>query len=295
LHEQRWRAVVIDQAACGWAVTQLARAKLPIVYLAHNHEASVRRQVALAEPSRPRRWLMQADAAKYARLEQILVGQAALVTAITDNDARTFAEAKPITSILTLPPGYSGRVLPHRVLTPATPRKVVVVGKFEWIAKQLNLARWAHEAVPLLSASGIETQVIGTVPSALQARLTRPGLSFTGPVADIQPHLCNARFGLVAEEVGGGFKLKTLDYLLHRLPIAALDGNLAGLPKAITANAMVADTPRALAGRIIARIDDLEHLNQMQHNAFRAAQTAFDWEEGARRFLLALDRLDQNA
>jgi glycosyltransferase involved in cell wall biosynthesis len=238
---------------------------------------------------------MQADAAKYARLEQILVGQAALVTAITDNDARTFAEAKPITSILTLPPGYSGRVLPHRVLTPATPRKVVVVGKFEWIAKQLNLARWADEAVPLLNASGIETQVIGTVPSALQARLTRPGLSFTGPVADIQAYLYDARFGLVAEDVGGGFKLKTLDYLFHRLPIAALDGNLAGLPKAITANAMVADTPRALAGRIIARIDDLEHLNQMQHNAFRAAQTAFDWEERARRFLLALDRLDQNA
>jgi glycosyltransferase involved in cell wall biosynthesis len=160
------------------------------------------------------------------------------------------------------------------------------------VAKQLNLIRWAEQAVPHLAAAGIETQVVGTVPPNLRARIARPGLSFTGPVPDVAPYLANARFGLVAEDVGGGFKLKTLDYIFHRLPVAALDGNLAGQPQGVLDNALSAPTPRALADAIGSSIDDLERLNQMQHNAFRAAEPAFDWAERARRFLHALDTLN---
>lgn len=292
LGQQAWRAVVLDQAASGWAAPLADAAQIPLIYVAHNHEASTRKAVATAEPSPLRRPILRHDARKYARLEQALVRQAALVTAITEADASLFAQQQPTAPALTLPPGYAGPSVESRTLDHATPRRIVLVGRFEWIAKQLNLTQWAEQAVPVLAAAGIETQVVGTVSDTLRARVASAGLSFTGPVPSVAPYLANARFGLVAEDVGGGFKLKTLDYIFHRLPIAALDGNLEGQPPGVLANTLTASTPRALAEAIIARIDDLERLNQMQQNAYGAAITAFDWADRAQRFLHALESLD---
>jgi polysaccharide biosynthesis protein PslH len=292
LGQQAWRAVVIDQAASGWAAPLAAAAQIPLVYVAHNHEGSTRKAVAKAEPSPLRRLILRYDACKYARLEQALVRQAALVTAITESDARQFTQQVPSARVLTLPPGYAGQSVGSRTLDQTTPRRIVLVGRFEWIAKQLNLTRWAEHAVPMLAAAGIETQVVGTVPDTLRTCLARAGLSFTGPVPSVAPFLAKARYGLVAEDVGGGFKLKTLDYIFHRLPIAALDGNLEGQPPGVLANTLTAPTPKALAKAIVTQIDDLERLNQMQQNAFGAAIAAFDWADRAQRFLHALESLD---
>ncbi|MCA8929884.1 MAG: glycosyltransferase [Alphaproteobacteria bacterium] len=288
-----WQAVVVDQAACGWVLADLPPTHPPLVYIAHNREGVVRTQVAAGERSPMKRRVMRADAAKYARLEQRLAGRAALLAAITPDDAAAFAQEIGADRVLELVPGYSGPRLDRRHITAETPRRVVLVGRFQWQAKQQNLRRWAEGAVPVLTGHGIETVVVGTVPDALRQALSRPGLAFAGRVPDLAPYLDAARFGLVAEEVGGGFKLKTLDYLFHRLPVAALADNLAGQPAGVIGHALVAETPAALATAIAAAIDDLERLNRMQQNAYLAAEAAFDWSGRARRFLAALETLNR--
>ncbi len=293
LDRQSWRAVVIDQAACGWAAPIVAAHGLPIVYIAHNHEASVRPQVASGAASAFKRAVLRHDAGKYARLEREVVQSASLITAITAQDAAAFAQDSGSARIIELSPGYSGPRVAARTLSAGTPRRVVLVGRFEWIAKQQNLVRWAAEAVAHLAGENIETQVVGTVPDALRQRLEQPGLTFAGRVPDLTPYLANARLGLVAEDVGGGFKLKTLDYIFHRLPVAALADNLAGQPLDVTAACLTAETPAALANAIAQGIDNLERLNQMQQNAFDAAAAAFDWSERAERFMRALESLDR--
>ncbi len=292
LYTQTWRALVIDQAACGWAVENAGRLACPLIYIAHNQEGAVRTQVAEGEASPLKRMIMRRDAAKYAHLEGELIRRAHLITAITAADAEAFARAPGSGRVLELKPGYSGPRVTTRTLTGDTPRRVVLVGRFEWVAKQQNLRRWAVEAIPVLARQGIETEVIGTVPEALRRQLQRPGLQFAGPVADLAPHLANARFGLVAEDVGGGFKLKTLDYIFHRLPVAALADNLEGQPAGVIDNALIAETPAGLASGITAAIDDLEWLNRMQQNAFNEASAVFDWMHRAQSFLNALGSLD---
>lgn len=289
-----WRAVVIDQAASGWVLDEMRGSPLPLVYVAHNQEGTVRTRVADGEPAAIKRTVMRYDAAKYRRLERNLVSKASLVTAITVEDARAFAQRADAPRVLELTPGYDGTRVESRSITAATPRRVVLVGRFEWAAKQQNLRRWAEEAVPILATAGIETQVIGTVPPMLQQQVERPGLRIVGRTPVLAPHFGDARIGLVAEEVGGGFKLKTLDYIFHRLPVAALADNLTGQPEGVQASALVAETPETLARAIADAIDDLERLNRMQQNAFVAAATAFDWHERARRFLDALDDLNRN-
>lgn len=289
-----WRAVVIDQAASGWALDEMRGSPLPLVYIAHNQEGTVRTRVADGEPAAIKRAVMRYDAAKYRRLERNLVSKASLVTAITAADAGAFTRQAGADRVLELTPGYDGARVERRRITAATPRRVVLVGRFEWAAKQQNLRRWAAEAVPILAAAGIETQVIGTVPPALHRQVERPGLRIVGRVPELAAYLGDARIGLVAEEVGGGFKLKTLDYVFHRLPVAALADNLTGQPEGVRASALVAETPETLAPAIVDTIDDLERLNRMHQNAFVAAAAAFDWRDRAHHFLGALERLNRN-
>ena len=288
LAEQDWSAAVIDHAAMGWAAQPLRLAGVPLVYAAHNHEATTRRTVAgLARP-RWKRPLLRWDAAKFGRLERALVRDAALVTAITPEDAAAFRGDSGGGPVIELTPGYAGGLKRLPPLAPDTPRRVILVGRYDWVAKQENLARWAAEGVPVLAAAGVETLVIGHVPAGLRRRLQRPGLRFAGEQADLAAGLAAGRIGLVAEALGGGFKMKVLDYIFHGLTVAALPGGLTGLPAAARANALEAATPAALAGAILAAIDDVARLAEMRAGAFQAAGRAFGWQDRGEALLSAI-------
>jgi polysaccharide biosynthesis protein PslH len=71
--------------------------------------------------------------------------------------------------------------------------------------------------------------VVGKVPDHLTKNhflATR----FLGFVADLEPIFRGVRIGIVGERTGGGFKLKALDYIFNRVPVAAIKGSIAGLP-----------------------------------------------------------------
>ena len=111
-----------------------------------------------------------------------------------------------------------------RVIDAATPRRVAIVGSFHWVMKQENLRRFVQAADAVFAQNDIQLDVIGGVPDRLReelaanARATR----FHGFVDDPADHLAQARMAVVPEVIGGGFKLKFLDYLFTRVPIATL-------------------------------------------------------------------------
>ena len=281
-------AIVVDHAAMGWALPYIVRAGLPLVYISHNHEGSVRPRVANAASPAWKRPLLRWDAAKFARLETALVEAAAVISAITGDDAELYSSQKPAGRILTLTPGYRRLKSPPAPLTASTPRQVMLLGRYDWVAKQDNLTRWAAEGAPVLAAAGVDTCVIGHVPEALQARLAQPGIRFLGEQPDLAASLPQGRLGLVAEALGGGFKMKTLDYIFHGLPIAALPGGLTGLPAGVTKHALEAASPKTLAEAILAVIDDLPRLARMQQGALAAAHEVFDWESRGKLLISAI-------
>ena len=122
--------------------------------------------------------------------------------------------------------------MPDRRIVRATPRRVAVVGNYQWTAKQINLSAWLEAADPILQNAGVGIDVVGDAPESIrkawEARVK--ATRFHGFVEDLGEFLAARRMGLVIEQTGGGFKLKTLDYIFNRLPIAAIRGSMAGLP-----------------------------------------------------------------
>ncbi|MDB5887676.1 MAG: hypothetical protein JWM03_548, partial [Rhodocyclales bacterium] len=218
---------------------------------------------------------------KVRALERRLVAQVDLIAAITEEDAQRYARQAAGKPTVTLTPGYTGWSAPTRRIDASTPRRVVLVGSFRWVVKQENLRRFLELADARFKLHNIQFDVIGDVPTALLDEL-RPLLQathFHGFVDDIAPYFATARMAVVPEVIGGGFKLKYLDYLFARVPIATIGDAAAGLPQAIRDHMLACDDLPQLVNAIIENIDRTEQLNVMQAQAFDAAHALFDWSD----------------
>ena len=280
---QDWDWVIIDQAACAWALDQLGKYRR-VAYLAHNHEASVRHQVAAdGGGSFALRMALQWDASKYARMENDLCQRADLVSAITPRDADAFRKDAPGKPICILPPGYTGDIPagPPRGITAETLRTVVLAGAFEWIAKRRNLETFLKAAAGPFQQARIGFQVVGKADPEWFAALSRqhPWATFTANVPSVTPFLDAARIGLIPEALGGGFKLKALDYIFRGLPLAAVEAALSGVPVDPATEAIAAPDPASLAQAVAEKIDDLAFLNHAASRALDACRDAFRWED----------------
>ncbi|MBK6452515.1 MAG: glycosyltransferase family 4 protein [Proteobacteria bacterium] len=166
----------------------------------------------------------------------------------------------------------------------------MLVGSFKWIAKQENLRQFLEVADPIFAAKGIEFQVVGFMPSDFAASVTRyaRATQIVGPVENLQPYFDRARIALVPESIGGGFKLKFLDYIFGRVPVATLTQAAAGLPSEILEAMLCRDSLRDLALGVADLIDRVEDLNAMQEAAFDRAQCMFRWQDRGNALLAAI-------
>lgn len=300
LSSREWDTVVFDGIGTGWALDQVrrsattARRRPRFVYLSHNHEESLRRDIAAGARGNPVRLaLLRRDARKVGLLERRLVDAADLLTAITPEDAEQFRSQARTKPILVMPPGYQGRRVAERRITEAVPRRAIIVGSFEWIAKQMNLRDFLQAADPVFAAAGAELEVVGAGDPQFFENL-RTGLQATrlvGRVPSVEPHLDGARIAVVAERFGGGFKLKVLDYVFSRLPIAALEGSVAGTPLTPDDSMLTFADHRPLAAGVLSALDDLDLLNRLQSSAYRACCERFDWSDRGQRLAASMGAL----
>lgn len=296
LREVQPDLIVLDSYAAGWVLDEIGTDAPKLVYVAHNWEEQITRDIAREfQGALPKRVFLRLNAARTRRLERRLVARAALVVALTDSDRRNLLQAAPGQSSILIPPGFTGPSRAGRVIDAAVPRHLVMLGSVQWIAKQMNLAAFLRVADPAFAAAGITLDIVGDVAAEFRQEWSRKikATRFTGFADDVNAALDRARMGLLIDSLGGGFKLKVLSYLQTRTPVAALSGSFEGIPDEVARNFLVAPDAERLVAAIIAAVDDLPRLNAMQDAAAAAAQGRFDWPENGRRFVAALPRSDR--
>ena len=277
-------ALVFDSLTTGWALDTVLRffdgsAKPKLIYVSHNHEESLRAALAAEQPDPAKRLAQRLDAKKVARLERRLINAMDLVTAITPEDAGRYRADRPDKRIEVLTPGYAVQQRAMRQIGETNPRRAIIVGSFEWIAKKINLEEFVRIADPIFAAADAELQVIGGGDYALFDRLEKKAAAtrFMGTVERIEDYMEGPRIAIVPERHGGGFKLKVLDYVFNRMPIAALDGSIAGTPLRDRDSVLFFPDQVSLAAGVVAAMDDVTLLNSLQAAAFAACRDAFDW------------------
>lgn len=296
--KRSWDAIVLDSYATGWALTRCVEyresnpaLRTRVIHVSHNHEAALWKHMAVeGRGSLAKRLALRQNFYKVRHLERKLVRSVDLLTAITDEDVLTLTESVKGRSALTLTPGYAGRVCAERRIDASVPRRVVLIGSFKWAPKQENLVRFVETAEPVLAQHDIGLDIVGEVPEELLAKLKPQcrATRFHGFVDDVAPILASARLAVVPELIGGGFKLKFLDYIFARVPVATLCQAAAGLADGLRSQMLVSDDLRALVETIVDNIDRVELLDTMQAQAFSCGQAFFRWEDRGRRLLEAI-------
>ncbi|MEM9081603.1 MAG: glycosyltransferase [Verrucomicrobiota bacterium] len=293
---QNWHALIVDQAACGW-VLRIDKIPLPpLVYIAHNHESSVRSQIARSPDHHfLEKFILASDAQRYVQLEKELLAQSSLLTTITSEDQQRFRQEAPKLKSLVLTPGFqSNNTRPPELETlQASPRRLILTGAFQWFAKRRNLISFLEAAHPVFPSEKIELSVVGkTDPAFFQELQSRfPWAQFHPNVPSIDPFLTDARIGILPDTLGGGFKLKALDYIFRGLPLAAVTDSLRGLPDSASLHAISAHTHPELVKAIVQRIDDLPALHQAAQSAFLGCQNLFHWKDRGQQLAQALAEL----
>jgi glycosyltransferase involved in cell wall biosynthesis len=299
--QEEWDAIVLDGYGTGWALPpclayRAARRERPpvLVHVSHNHEEMLWRSMAAeARGSLPKRLVLWQNYRKVRALERRIVRHVDMLTGITEEDAAALSATAPGKPKLALTPGHSGWVANTRTIDSATPRRVIIVGSFRWVIKQENLARFVEIADPVFHRNHIELDVVGDVPDELLATLRSrcAATHFHGFVDDIAAVLGRARIAVVPELIGGGFKLKFLDYIFARVPTATLSQAATGLAPQLQRAMMCSGDLPALVDDIVRSIDDLDALNDLQTRAFVAAEALFRWQDRGRQLLQAIVNL----
>jgi polysaccharide biosynthesis protein PslH len=296
---ERWDAVVLDGYGTGWALDRClayrheSPAQPPVlVHVSHNHEEMLwGLMVREARGSPLKRWALRRNARRVSTLERRIVRNVDLLTTITEEDRRSLGTGLAQDRSLTLTPGHSGWIANERYITAATPRRVIVMGSFQWVVKQENLTRFVEIADPIFKEQGIELDIVGDVPPALLAKLQGRcrATYFHGFVTDAASLLSSARIAVVPESIGGGFKLKFLDYIFGRVPVATVSQATAGLPAELRCAMLCSDSLSGLVQEIVAHIDRVDELNRIQERAFALGQAQFKWSVRGERLRRAVD------
>jgi glycosyltransferase involved in cell wall biosynthesis len=296
LRARKFEVVILDNYAMVWAISCIQKserngARPLIAYIGHNFETKLSADIARNfRGDLLRKAALHANAWKIANAERRLACIADIIVTLTAEDASSLTPISPLSTKLVLPPGYSGPRAMGRQISQATPRRVVIIGAYRWTPKEMNLSAFFETADPILRNAEIDIDIVGEVPDSLRkaweakVKATR----FYGFVEDLGEFLAARRMGLVVEQTGGGFKLKTLDYIFNRLPIAATKGSMAGLPLTAGLHYLSFDSVRELAQGVVAAIDDIARLNSMQQSAFELCDTRFDWSDRGRTLYNAI-------
>ena len=291
--ERPWDVVVVDHVQSGWAMGIL-RGRLDsstiLVHVSHNDESAVRKRVAFSTSGN---WISRAvlslDAWKIATLEQRILRHAVIVTAITEDDAAAFRKRHHALDPVVLRPGYGGERVVEREITAAVPRRALISGSMLWHVKQFDLLALLRIADKRFAAAGAEIVVIGEAPPDFTAEVLRTTTAtrMLGRVPSLSEPFSQARLALVSEPHGGGFKLKTLDYVFHRVPMIVQTGSVAGLPLKDGAGLLEFSSIGALIQGALDVLDDFETLNRLQNEAYSRCESDFDLAEPGRRLYAA--------
>jgi glycosyltransferase involved in cell wall biosynthesis len=287
LRARDFDAVILDHYAMVWAIGYLRRrerisARPLIAYIGHNFETQLSADIAREfRGNLFRKVALHANAWKIAEAERNLARIADIIVTLTAEDANSLALFSSSSTRLVLTPGYVGPSAPDREIARATPRRVVIVGAYRWTPKEMNLSAFLETADPILKNAGIGVDVVGEIPDSLREAWTPrvKATRFVGFVDNLGDFLAARRMGLVIEQTGGGFKLKTLDYIFNRVPIAAIRGSIAGLPLTPGLHYLSYDSMAELARGIAAVIDDVERLNSLQRAAYKECENKFSWSD----------------
>lgn len=233
---EAWKPDVlhVDHSHMG-SYALLARQRVPGLKFwvrAHNVESTIweRRAAVAADPLRAA--IFKRQAALVRRFETKLFEAADGVLAISEIDAQRIRDQAPHVHIHEMAAGCDLKAHAEPRASIAADPRFCFVGSLEYTANTDGLAWFVAEVWPAIRRAypGATLVVAGRSSSRVRFLESLPGVRYLGFVDDVRTVTDNADIAVVPLRIGGGMRVKILDFMSRGMPIVATRIGAEGIP-----------------------------------------------------------------
>jgi len=220
------------------------------------------------------------------------------VLAVSDIDRETFGRLYPGAArrpVEVIPTGVDTQFFAPSTSEPGA-RSLVFTGSMDWVPNEDAMIFFCNEVLPLIRREepGVTLAIVGRAPTPNVLRLAQlPGVTVTGRVEDVRPHMAAAAAYVVPLRIGGGTRLKIFEAMSMGKAIVSTAIGAEGLPVSDGAHLLLADSPRAFADAVLRVLRDVPQRRALEAAARRLVVERYDWAAVAGSFERALIRFSQ--
>lgn len=227
------------------------------VCFTHNVEAEIFERHAAQVRDPVRRWVWRTQHAKMQRFEGAALRGYDKVIAVSERDARQFAQAYGVKGCEAIPTGvdldhYAWQAEPVGASTVPT---VVFTGSMNSAANIDGVKFFLNDVWPGVIATLplARFKVVGRDPPASLVALGRraSGVEFTGFVDDVRPHVRAAQVSVIPLQVGGGTRIKAFEAMAMGSPVVSTSVGIEGLAVEPGVHYLQADTAAAFTAAVV--------------------------------------------
>lgn len=267
-------------AAYAKTVRRLAPKALRILR-SHNAEHVILQRLAESETNPVKKAVIGLQARRLHDYEASALDEFDLILAITEADAARFRAMNPrIAGRMIVVP--AGADLPAAL--PSAPAdngaiRLLHVAAMDWLPNQSGL-RWLIEnVIPRLDDAGLDyhLDIVGKNMPEEFSRYATERITVHGFVEDLAPITSKAHIAMVPLQVGGGMRVKILDYWAMGIPVVSTAVGAEGLVDGDEQALVVADNAADFAAALLHLAASASTRDTLRSAAFRKVSASFGW------------------
>lgn len=273
------------------AVLRPAKLRCATVCFTHNVEAEIFARHATQASDWPRRRMWQSQHRKMQHFERDALSAFDAVVAVSDRDARFFADEYGIRRARSIPTGVDLDFFswqPTPAVDAASPPTVVFTGSMNWIANIDGVRFFLETIWPLVSKARPDARfvVVGRDPPDALVSLGRGlhNVEFTGFVDDVRPYVHAAHAFVIPLLVGGGTRIKAFEAMAMGCPVVSTTIGIEGLDVAPDTHYIRSDKPADFADAILRLLAEPNLRATLSSNARQCVEERFGHAVAAQAF-----------
>jgi polysaccharide biosynthesis protein PslH len=225
------------------------------------------------------------ESRKLRRLEARLAARFDRITVTTRGEGDTFRALDVDRPFRVIPNGVDTSYFKPRPDPGPEGRTLVFLGRMDYFPNVDGVRWFVSDVWPRVQRQlpDARLRIVGSSPVAAIRRLADlPGVTVTGSVPDVRPHLQDAAVSLAPLRIARGTQNKILESMAMGLPVVATSAAAAGIQAQPGRHLLAADDATAFADCVVGLLTDQTRRQDLARTAQQEVLSAHDWSASMR-------------